>query len=314
MEKYKNVEYVPVDQILDHPEVPNIRTDINKSDVAELMRSIREQGISSPLTCFVQDGKFFLVSGWRRRRAVIEICKDDPKFSAEVPVLVRNYDNGNTIQQALIENISENVNRRDVNPMDLADRINTLINAGAGKQDMCQKLGKSITWLNNVLSVLDADPEVQAGVRRGEITMQEATQTSKLPREAQATVAKGLGAARKSGDKKARKAMKEKLQEATSDKISMPSKKDIKYHRNVIQEIVHEMKTRKEDDIPDFSVLSGALHTFNWCLGENTKTMNLDKFIKKYGIEIGNDGMRVKEKKEKKAKKEKTEKKEEKTE
>ena len=312
MEKYKNVEYVPVDQILDHPDVPNIRTDINKADVAELMRSIKDQGISNPLTCFVQDGKYFLVSGWRRKRAVEELCKSDPKFSTEVPVLVRNYDNGNTIQQALVENISENVNRRDVNPMDLADRINILINAGSGKQELCQKLGKSITWLNNVLSVLDADPEVQKSVRAGEITMQEATQTAKLPREAQATVAKGLGAVKKSGDKKARKAMKEKLQEVVSDKIAMPTKKEIKYNRNVIQEIVREMKTRKEEETEEYRIFQGALHTFNWCLGENTRAMNIDKLCKKYGIEIGNDGMRLKPKKEKNPKTEKkTEKSEE---
>jgi len=71
MHQYDKVLYVPVGKIKDHPKVPNIRTDLTKASVKEMISSVKEKGVQNPLTVFSENGDFFLISGWRRRKAEI---------------------------------------------------------------------------------------------------------------------------------------------------------------------------------------------------------------------------------------------------
>ena len=305
MNGYDKVEYVKVDKILDHPEVPNIRAEVTKADVKELMASILQSGIQNPLTCFVIDGKHYLVSGWRRRKAVQEILKDDPKheLSKGVPVLTKKYNAKTVLRDALYDNMVENIQRKDVNPLDQANRIKKLIDEDIGKQEICAKIGKSITWLNDVLRVLEADEEVRKKIKSGEITMSDAKNIAKLPQKDQKQVAKGLAAARTSGNREATKKIKKSLDEATRVRShSAPTKKEIKYQRNVLFEVLRVMKQRKEDDNKVYYILEGCFNMLEWALGFR-KDPDFTKYTKKYGIKIGDDGKLVTEEKTKKKKK-----------
>jgi len=307
MQQYKEIKYVPIDQIKEHPDVPNVRasSEITKAEVQELMKSIAEKGVQNPLTVFRFDGKdeYFLVSGWRRKRAVEEIVKENPKSELRnVPVLVKEYNKETLVRDALFDNLIENIQRKDLNGWDKAMRLKMLLDNGMGKQEIMQNISKSITWINDTLKVLEADEEVKAKVKAGEITLDEAKKVAKLPHGSQATVAKGLAAAKKSGDKEAKKNIKHKLDEATREKSHVsPPKKEVKYNRNVLHEILIAMKVAKEDKSEIYYTLVGAYNAFEWILGEKPP-MNLSKFLAKYELKVNKAGHKV-EQKEKKARK-----------
>lgn len=299
-QQYKTVEYVDVSKIQDHPEVPNIRKEVTKADVKELMASIKEKGVQNPITCFKKDNIYYLVSGWRRRKAVQEITKEDPKASPLIPVLLKQYAEKTIVRDALFDNMIENIQRKDVNPLDQANRIKMLMDQGMNKLNICKEIGKSITWVNDTLNVLDADPEVREKIRSGEITMSDAKGIAKLPSETQATVAKGLAAAKKTGDKSATQKIQRGVDEATRTRShAMPTKKEIKYNKNVLTEILMAMKAAKEEDTKQYYVLSGCLLIAEWVLGERGET-NFGKYVKKYNLELGTDGNKLVKKNPKK--------------
>ena len=297
MHQYKSVEYIDVSKIEDHPDIPNIRSEVNKADVKELILSIKKKGVQNPLTVFKGVEKYFLISGWRRREAVREIVKEDPKSKLKsVPILVKEYDKDTFVKDALYDNAIENIQRKDVNPYDQAMRIKMLLDMGIGKQEICSQIGKSSTWLTETLNVLNADPEVIERLKKGDITISDAKRLAKLPQETQSTIAKGLSAAKTSGDKKTTQKIQKGMENVTRSRSHVaPAKQDIKYNKNLLMEIIIAMKEKKETKTEQYYVLSGCLKTLQWCLGE-TGDVNFVKIAEKYGIKIGKDGSRLKEK------------------
>ncbi len=295
MNQYKGVDYVSFDKIEDHPEVQNIRSEITKADVKELMSSIKDRGIQNPLTCFVKDGKYYLVSGFRRRKAVQEIMKEDPKSKiGSIPVLVKEYKNGHTFLDATYDNAIENIQRKDVNPYDMAVRLKALIDSGIDKQKICKAISKSITWLNETLKILNADPDVQNALRKGDVSISEAKAMAKLPADAQSAVARGLASTKKDNPKQA-KAIKKAMKDATEANV-IPTRKMLNRDKNILFEIIKEMRAIKETDTELYFILSGCLKMTQYALGEK-KSTNFDKIAKKYNLKIGEDGNRIKEKK-----------------
>lgn len=318
MEKiYSKVEYLPFDKIKDHPEVENIRSSITKTDVKELMESIKEHGVQNPLTAFRVNGDVFLVSGFRRRRAVEEIIKEDPKAPKEIPVLIKAYNEETMVRDALIDNMTENIHREDVSQWDVAKRIEFLITMGIGKQEICQRLKKSITWVNGVLKVLEANEEVQKQVKENNISMGEAMKIAKIEnQDLQKIAAVGLAKAKKSGNKDAKKKIKDNITMAAESTTSpKPGKKELEYIANACSTILVEIKKAGEaedGDKPGVSLwytLSTVLKTIRWFQGQ-TRSINVEKIAKEYGLNLDKKGNRQKdepkkEKKEKKASKKK---------
>jgi ParB/RepB/Spo0J family partition protein len=308
MNRYKNVEYVSPDKIKEHPEVPNVRGTITKEDVAELIRSIMVDGVKHPIHCFKlkDDATYYIESGWRRWRAVMEIIKIDPNTPhKKIPVLVQHYPQKTAVRDAVFANIVENAQRKDVNALDMGTRIQKLIDQDIGKQEICKRTGKSITWVNNVLLVLSADDEIQSRVRKGEITMDEARKAALQSPKDQAVIAKGLAAAKKAGNKSAVKKIKKGLDEAARVRShEAPKKKEIQRHRNVLTEVMLEMKKDKDAflekydakkfaPLVEYFTLIGCLNMLKYSLGESPEP-NFDKIARKYKIDLGTDGKRLK--------------------
>lgn len=307
MSQYGKVEYLDPKKIEKHKDVQNIRSKINKADCKELMTSIEERGVQNPITVFALNGKHYLVIGERRLSSVRWLAEDDPKdlnFKT-IPALVKDYgkDLKVIIREALYDNFVENVNREDLNGFDIANRLNVFISNGMNKQDLCTKIGKSITWVNECLKFLESDKEVQTQVKAGNISLDEAKKIAKLPQDTQAKVAKGLAVAKEiadsTGDKKAKKAIKKGIDKATRTRSSVaPTKKEVKRSKNMVFEILEAMKKSGDKDSKPFLVMSGVFMMLQWSLGE-TRDLSLDKFLRKYKIEVGTDGRKAKPKKAK---------------
>jgi len=200
----------------------------------------------------------------------------------------------------------ENAQRQDVNGWDMAQRLKMLLDNDIGKQEICKHIGKSITWVNDVLKVLEADPEVQKQVKKGGISLDEAKKTAKLPPAAQKTVAKGLAAAKKSGDKKTTRAIKKGIDQATRVRSNvMPSKKEIKKNKNILGAVLPLMKSDKDTfETDEWFILNGCYNMLRYVLGEMNPP-NFEKHAQQYGLKLAKDGTKAKEKKKASGKKKK---------
>lgn len=286
---------VDITTVLEHPDVPNVRYSINKSDVSELKKSIAERGLKNPIVVFKQGKDCFLVSGFRRRCALLELHNEDLQNKAfiEVPAILRTYSKEEFITEAMYDNLIENIQRKDITPIEIADRIKILIEMKKNKKEIAKQIGKSTTWINEVLRFFDeATDEVKQKVRTGEISLEEAKKVAHLPRDKQGIVATGLSVVNKDGNSGKKREIKQSLDEATRVRSHRSrTKKEIKYMRNLVASLI------VVEEIPpnEKSALKIFFAALCWVLGEIEKNA-MESLAEKYHIKISKNGFAAREK------------------
>jgi ParB family chromosome partitioning protein len=308
------VEEVNVEDILEHPDVPNIRQKISGTELKELIESIRVSGVMNPLSCFKikDDPKTYLESGFRRLAACKEL-----KIKT-VPVLFKNYEE-DPIKSALYGNFIENAQRVDVNGFDLATRVQKLLDMGISKDDIAKNLGKSRTYIDTTLKFLSADPKLHELVRKGDLTLSEGKNISRLDPDIQAKVGEGLAQAKNleniaGNGKKTTKGIKKAIDEAGRVRSSVaPSKKEIEVEQRKAETIFKALRpeidpakkpSSKQEVYWGVNIM---LYTLKWSLGL-VKDLNLDKQGKNLGIDFDEKGnVVIEEPEEKETKAEKKE-------
>ena len=153
---------VPIEKVRPNPGQP--RTDFESSDLDELAASIKEKGIIQPLIVRQDpedESLYQIVAGERRWRAA-QIAT-----LHEVPVVVREFDDGEVLEIAIIENIQ----RSDLNPVEEALGYRHLQEKFGHTQDqMSTALGKSRSHIANVMRLLKLPDEVLAWLREGKLS------------------------------------------------------------------------------------------------------------------------------------------------
>ena len=135
------------------------RKNFDKEALDELADSIRQFGIIQPIVVQKKDDYYEIIAGERRWRAA-KLAK-----IKEVPVIVKEY----TPQEiALIENIQ----RRDLNPIEEALAYRSLINEYNLKQDeLAKRVSKSRAAIANSMRLLRLAEPVQNMLVEGQISM-----------------------------------------------------------------------------------------------------------------------------------------------
>jgi ParB family chromosome partitioning protein len=155
----ERVERVAISRI--HPCPFQPRKDFADEALKELADSIREQGVLQPLIVRARNGGYELIAGERRWRAA------QLAGLKELPVLVREADDKQVLELALIENLQ----RENLNPIEEALGFNKLIQDFAlTQEEAAVKVGKSRVTVANVLRLLQLPPEVQNFVRSSLLT------------------------------------------------------------------------------------------------------------------------------------------------
>lgn len=153
---------VPIEQVHPNPDQPRRTFDVDSLN--ELAASVAEKGIIQPLIVRRIAGNpalYEIVAGERRWRAA-QIAK-----LHQIPVLVRDYNDTEVLEIAIIENIQ----RADLNPMDEASGYKQLMERFGHTQDkLSQALGKSRSHIANLLRLLTLPAEVQNYLVSGQIT------------------------------------------------------------------------------------------------------------------------------------------------
>lgn len=139
------------------------RTSFNEETLSELASSIKKLGVIQPITVRKLGlNKYQLVSGERRYRASKLID------NATIPAYIRTANDQESLEMALVENIQ----RQDLDPIEIALSYQRLINnIKLTQEQMSQRVGKKRSTISNYLRLLKLDPIIQTGIRDGFITM-----------------------------------------------------------------------------------------------------------------------------------------------
>ena len=150
---------VPLDKIKANPQQP--RNNFDSAPMEELVESIKEHGIIQPLIATKDGDTYELIAGERRLRA--------SKLAglATVPVVVRQAGEQAKLEMALIENIQ----RQDLNPIELAHAYRRLVDEfSLGQDAVAKRVGKSRSTVTNILRMLNLPDEIQTALIGGKIT------------------------------------------------------------------------------------------------------------------------------------------------
>ncbi len=136
---------IPIDQIDPNPNQPRQVM----GDLSELISSIAEKGILEPLVVRQRGDRFQIIAGERRYQAAVQVGLH------EVPAVIREVDDTEVIELALIENLQ----RKDLTPFEEAEALHGLADrCGYTHEDLARRLGKSRTAVTESLA-LNAMPE-----------------------------------------------------------------------------------------------------------------------------------------------------------
>lgn len=139
------------------------RKDFDKESLAELADSIRQQGVITPITVRrLETGKYQLIAGERRLRAA-KMAK-----LTEIPAYIRIATDQQMMEMAIVENIQ----RENLNAMEIALSYSTLIDeCGLTQEQLSEKVGKNRSTITNYLRLLKLPAEVQLALKQNAISM-----------------------------------------------------------------------------------------------------------------------------------------------
>ena len=156
-----NISEILIDDIEINPFQP--RTNFVQEKIYELTESIRELGIIQPITVRkLGYNKYQLISGERRLRASKELNLK------KIPCYIRIANDEQMLEMALVENIQ----RENLNPIEIALSFKRLINECKLTQEECgSKLGKKRSTITNFLRLLKLPIEIQDALKREKISV-----------------------------------------------------------------------------------------------------------------------------------------------
>lgn len=154
------VRTLPVGSMTPHPSQP--RRHFGEAALEELAQSIATRGLIQPIVVRPHGKGYQIVAGERRWRAAQRARLH------EVPVIVRDFNDAETLEVALVENIQ----RQDLNAIEEAEAYHRLLRDYGHTQDALAKLvHKSRSHVANLLRLLDLPRIVQERVVEGALTM-----------------------------------------------------------------------------------------------------------------------------------------------
>jgi ParB family chromosome partitioning protein len=151
---------IPLTQIRANPYQP--RKTFNQDSINELAASIKEHGIIQPIIVRTVLKGYEIIAGERRFRAS-QVCG-----AATIPAVVKKFSDQQAMEIALIENVQ----REDLNAIELAVAYQSLMSQFTlTQEELSVKVGKSRSHVANFLRLLQLPEEIKQHVSRGTLSM-----------------------------------------------------------------------------------------------------------------------------------------------
>ncbi len=168
------IKEIDINLISPNPNQP--RKNFEKDKLEELSDSIKRYGLIQPIIVKKEDKIYTIIAGERRWRA--------SKIAGltSIPCIVRDIENKNASELALIENIQ----REDLNPIDEANAYDYVMERYAiTQEELSDVIGKSRVYVTNILRLLSLDEYVKEKIILGEISQGHARAMISLDKKAQ---------------------------------------------------------------------------------------------------------------------------------
>lgn len=175
------------------PSPLNPRKTFDEEAIKELSDNIAQQGLLQPITVrpkfvdFIDEGEsvttesYEIVCGERRYRAYMMGVSNGTIKSLTIPAIVREMDDNEALEAMLTENLQ----RKDVDPIEEATAFAKLSELGQSVKDLAIRFGKSERFIQDRIKLSSLIPAIQKMVSAGKVPMSGAVQLAKLKEEYQ---------------------------------------------------------------------------------------------------------------------------------
>ena len=154
-----DIEKIDIEKVYANPNQP--RKTFDKDSLNELAESIKLHGLIQPIIVNKTNDGYMIIAGERRFRAC-KICG-----IKEIDAIVKNYTEKQIAEIAIIENLQ----REDLNPVEIAKGIRKLMDEyGLTQEKVSERLGKSRSAIANTIRILSLYPEVLELVEKGKVS------------------------------------------------------------------------------------------------------------------------------------------------
>ena len=229
---------VNVENITPNPYQP--RQSFSEDNLQELADSIASYGVIQPLTVrkIDEDEQYQLIAGERRLRAVKLLGK------TEVPVIIKNLENREMAEIALIENLQ----RKDLNFIEEAEAYNKLIEEfNLTQTELATRIGKAQSTIANKLRLLNLPGSILHVIQQGGLNERQARALLKIDKKddmldiVEEAVRKDLNV-RETEElvNKVKDSSKEERKEAETGKIT-GAFADIRLYLNTIEKTINQL-------------------------------------------------------------------------
>lgn len=158
----------------------NPRKNFDEASLAELSESIRQQGVLQPIGVRpIEDNRFEIIFGERRYRAALMAGLE------EIPAIVMEISDETAEEMA----VTENLQRKDVTPIEEANAYQKLIDSGRHDvQSLAVQFGKNENYIRTRLKFVSLIPEIAQLLEQDEITISVATEICRYVEDIQREV------------------------------------------------------------------------------------------------------------------------------
>lgn len=166
----EEIKQIQVNQIVPSPYQP--RSVFDDERIEELCQTIRTHGVIQPIVVRQREGKYEIIAGERRWRAVTKLGMDT------IPAIVREMNDSQAASVALIENLQ----REGLTALEEAIAYQKLIDLHQLTQEsLAQRLGKSQSTIANKIRLLQLGDDVKDALMKRTVTERHARALLSLP-------------------------------------------------------------------------------------------------------------------------------------
>lgn len=172
------VSEIDIDSVFANPNQP--RKVFDEDALNELSNSIARHGVIMPIIVNKSGNRYMIIAGERRWRA--------SKLAglSKVPVIIKNYTERQIKEISLIENLQ----REDLNPIEAANAMRSLMDDyGLTQDELADRIGKSRPAISNTLRLLQLTPEVIRMIESGALSSGHARTLVTVPADDQIRLA-----------------------------------------------------------------------------------------------------------------------------
>jgi ParB family chromosome partitioning protein len=158
--KEERFAYLEIEKLKPNPDQP--RQNFDSHSINELSQSIKESGVLQPVVVVPEEGYYKIILGERRWRAAQKLGIE------KIPALIRKLPMQKQLEASLIENLQ----REDLNPIEIANAYKKLTQElSYTQQELAERVGVDRTSVTNFLRLLKLPKEIQDKLADNKLTM-----------------------------------------------------------------------------------------------------------------------------------------------